>query len=335
MSSPASIRLETRLLVRVGGSVLLARPPDDTWHVLPGGPVEPEEHTEQALARHVAGLGDLGSLGAAPARRPAGRLGGPSATRPPGWRFVGAAEHAEHAGGDLGSAAGLGQAHTLTILFAAEWPAGVPVPPGWQGYDLALVESGLLLTTRIRPLPVGAAVRRWAMDEWPVWRGIAPGAGEVGRLGRRLSVASLRAQLAARREELRGNAFRDAAVAMCALVTAADGRVDPAEREGLRAFVASDPVMSHFPPDELEALFDAHLRRLVTDPQAGRAAAFAEIAKVRNRPTEAAAVIHLGEVIGRVDGEFVASEQAVVLEAVQVLRLDPAEFGMHSARRIA
>ncbi|WP_018505725.1 TerB family tellurite resistance protein [Parafrankia discariae] len=332
MSSPASIRLETRLLVRMGGAVLLARPPDDTWHMLPGGPVEPGENTEQALARHVAGLGGLGVLGAAPAHRPAGRPGGPAAVRPPGWRFVGAAEHA---GGELGNAADLARGHALTILFAAEWPAAVPVPSGWQGYDLVPVESDLLITTRIRPLPVATAVRRWAIEEWPVWRGIAPGAGEVGRLGRRLSVASLRAQLAARREELRGHAFRDAAVAMCALVTAADGRVDPAEREGLRAFVASDPVMSHFPPDDLEALFDEHLRRLVTDPQAGRAAAFAEIAKVRNRPAEAAAVIHLGEVIGRVDGEYVASEQAVVLEAVHVLRLDAAEFATHAARRIA
>ncbi|CUU53538.1 Tellurite resistance protein [Parafrankia irregularis] len=312
MSPPALIRLEARLLVRVGDSVLLARSPGDDWHELPGGPVPPGENTERALARALAGL--AGGV----------VLGGPAAVgQSGGWRFLGATEHA---GDALGNAAAPQVAHTLTILFAADWSDGAPVPPTWQGRDLVLVDAGLLVATRLRPLPVATAVRRWVLDEWPLWRGMASGVGDVGRLGRRLSVASLKAQLAARREELRGNAFRDAAVAMCALVTAADGRVDPAEREGLRAFVASDPVMSHFAPDELEALFDAHLTRLVSDPTQGRATALAEIAKVRNRPAEAAAVIALGEVIGRVDGEFVVSEQAVVLDAVNVLGLDPAEF---------
>lgn len=300
MSAPTLIRLEARLLIRHGDSVLLAGEPGGAWHVLPGGPVSPGENTEHALARHLAGL------------LPGG-----------GWRFLGAAEHA---GADLGNASDPRAGHALTIMFTADWPAGAPVPTTWQGHDLVPIDAGLLVTTRIRPLPVAIAVRRWVLDEWPLWRGIAPGAGEVGRLGRRLSVASLRAQLSARREELRGNAFRDAAVAMCALVTAADGKVDPAEREGLRAFVASDPVMSNFPPDELETLFDAHLRRLVDEPEAGRAAALAEIAKVRNRKAEAAAVIYLGEVIGRVDGEYVASERAAVLDAVNALGLDPAEF---------
>ncbi|OAA23968.1 tellurite resistance protein [Frankia sp. EI5c] len=317
MSPPALIRLEARLLVRVGNNVLLAHLPGDAWHVLPGGPVQPGENTEHALARNLGGLAELI---------------GPARSGPGGWRFIGAAEHA---GDELGNASQPRDAHTLTILFAADWPGGVPLPSTWEGHELVPVDRDLLVTTRLRPLPVAAAVRRWVMDEWPLWRGLTPGAGEVGRLGRRLSVASLKAQLAARREELRGNAFRDAAVAMCALVTAADGRVDPAERDGLRAFVASDPVMSHFPADELEALFDAHLQRLVEDPPAGRAAALAEIAKVRNRPTEAAAVIHLGEVIGRVDGEFVLSEKAAVLDAVHTLGLDPAEFAPSALPRPA
>jgi tellurite resistance protein len=139
-------------------------------------------------------------------------------------------------------------------------------------------------------------------------------------------VAALRAQVAARREELRGRPFRDAAVAMCALVTAADGRVDPAERDGLRAFVATDPVMASFPAGDLEELFDAHLARLEADFPAGKRAALAEIVKVRGKISEAAAVIRIGEVIGRIDGAYVPSEQAVVREAVDALGLDPAEF---------
>ena len=289
------------MLVRVGDSVVLALPQDDIWHILPGGPVEPGESTEHALARQL------------------GELDVPGLKR----EFLGAAEHA---GGELGNASDPKVGHTLTVLFTADWPAGTPLPAAWNGHRLVTVDARVLIATRLRPLPVAAAVRRWLMEQWPVWRGMTPSAGDTGRLGRRLSVASLRAQLAARRASLRSNAFRDAAVAICALVTAADGRIDPAEREALRAFVASDPVMSNFPPHELEALFDTHLARLSADFSAGREAALGEIAKVRGRPAEAAALVHLGEVIGRSDGEFVASEQAVLRDAIEVLGLDPAEF---------
>ncbi|WP_242418037.1 TerB family tellurite resistance protein, partial [Frankia sp. CpI1-P] len=61
---------------------------------------------------------------------------------------------------------------------------------------------------------------------------------------------------------------------------------------------------------------------------AGRHAALAEIAKVRGRVAQAVAVVRIGQVIGLVDGEFVASERAVVREAALALGLEPAEFAL-------
>jgi tellurite resistance protein/ADP-ribose pyrophosphatase YjhB (NUDIX family) len=287
--------LEVRLLAEVGEQVLLVRQPGEDWHVLPGGAVEAGEGVEPALSRHLAGLG------APPASA---------------WSFVGAVEHTEGKSGD----------HRVTVLFATTWPDGSPLPATWQGGTVVAVDADVLVATPVRPSAVAWAARQWLTVGWPVWRGIPAPAAQAG--GRRLrpSVASLRAQLANRREELRSSRFRDAAVAMCALVTAADGVIDPAEQAGLLGLAATEPVMSNFPAEVLEELFDDHLDRFEADFDDGKQAALAEIAKVRSRPREAAAVIQLGEVIGRVDGEFVASERAVVREAIAVLGLDPADF---------
>jgi tellurite resistance protein len=317
MGVPAAVRLDVRLVAGEGGRIVLARPAGDAWFVLPGGPVAAGEDVEPALARHLDGLG------------------GPTAAE---WRFAGAVEHTDaldtrgaspgaSGGSPAGSTEGPLAGHTLTLLFAADWPAGVAVPATWQGYTVATVDAGALIATRLRPLPVASAVRRWLAEGWPSWRGIPP-AVAASRRRLRPSVASLRAQLAALRVDLRSRPFRDAAVAMCALVTAADGRVDPAERDGLRAFVATDPVMANFPADELEDLFDAHLARLQADFAEGKRAALTEIAKVRGRIAEATAVIRIGEVIGRIDDSFPQVEQAVVRDAAKTLGLDPAEFAL-------
>jgi tellurite resistance protein/ADP-ribose pyrophosphatase YjhB (NUDIX family) len=295
MAVRAAVGLDVRLLAKVGEQVLLVRQPGEDWHVLPGGTVSSGERVEPALSRHLVGLG------APPASE---------------WDFVGAVEYAEETSGD----------HQVTMLFATTWPTGSPLPANWQGGSIVTVDVDVLVATPLRPPSVAWAARSWLTQDWPVWRGIPASPAAAGRRRLRPSVASLRAQLAQRREELRGNAFRDAAVAMCALVTAADGVIDPAEQAGLLGLAATEPVMSNFPAEELEELFDDHLDRLEADFDGGRRFALSEIAKVRSRPREAVAVIHIGEVIGRVDGEFAPSERAVVREAIAVLGLDPADF---------
>jgi tellurite resistance protein len=300
MPLQAAIRLDVRLLVRIDDRVLLARPPDDVWHVLPGGPVEAGESTDDALERQL------------------GRLAGPRAASR---QFIGAVEHD---GTVTGRSPESANDHVLSVLFAGFWPSDIPTPSRWGEHALVPVSIDVLLATRLRPLSVAEVVRRWLAEGWPLWRGLEPSTGN-----RRLpSLNSLRAQLFARREELRSVAFRDAAVAMCALVTAADGHIDPAEREGLHGFLATDPVMSQFAGGDVERIFDSHLARLAADFEAGKQAALSEIAKVRGRVAEAAAVVRIGEVIGLIDGNFVASERAVVRDAAKALGLQPSEFAL-------
>lgn len=306
----SAVLVEVRLVGLSGGRILLARRPDRADYALPGGLLDPDEGAAPALDRH---LGDFGGLEAG-ALESGGDL-------PAGREFVGVVEHREPASGP-----GPGDS-TLTVLFAAVWPSGAVLPTTWRGLPLTAVDAALLIATPLVPVPVARAVRRWLDDRWPLWLG-DPGSTEAQWKWQRPAVASLRAQLADRLHLLRGAAFRDAAVAMCALVAAADGRIDPVEREGVRAFVMTDQVLAHFSATELEALFDDHLNRLLADFPAGRAAALTEIAKVRGKSAEAHAVVRIGEVIGRVDGDFPPSEQAVVRAAIDVLGLDRAEFSL-------
>ncbi|ADP82991.1 TerB family tellurite resistance protein [Pseudofrankia inefficax] len=323
MAVPPAIRLDVRLVALVDDKVLLTRPAAELWHALPGGPVGAGEGAERALARHLDGLlvpaaGALAFAGAVEHTGDAGEAAaGPSAPDSPG------ADGAEPswAHGTPGSE------HVLTLLFAAEWPAGDEAPRAWRGQQVSLVGVDDLVVTRLAPLPVAWATRHWLANARPGWRRLAPAAAEAAWHGGRPPVAAVRAQLAARRDQLRGRRFRDAAVAMCALVAAADGRIDPAEREGLRAFLATDPVMAYFPTDELERVFEQRLAALAADFEAGKHDALGEIAKVRGRPAEATAVLRLGEVMGRIDGAFPPVEQEVLGEAAAVLGLDSA----HSA----
>ncbi|MBC3990941.1 TerB family tellurite resistance protein, partial [Streptomyces sp. AC563] len=63
------------------------------------------------------------------------------------------------------------------------------------------------------------------------------------------SAQTMQTQLQAKKTELKSGAFRDASMAMCALVAAADGSVDPAERQRVAALIASNDVLQNFPAD--------------------------------------------------------------------------------------
>ncbi|MEV0692449.1 TerB family tellurite resistance protein [Streptomyces sp. NPDC050388] len=138
----------------------------------------------------------------------------------------------------------------------------------------------------------------------------------------------LKSQLASAKAELKSGAYRDASMAMCALVAAADGRVDPAERQRVEELIVSNDVLQNFPPEQLRKRFNDHVDQLVADFEAGRARALQDIAKAAKKPVEARAVVQTGMVIAGADGTFEASEQYAIREACAALNLSPTEFGV-------
>ncbi|WP_236241863.1 tellurite resistance TerB family protein [Streptomyces sp. CC228A] len=142
------------------------------------------------------------------------------------------------------------------------------------------------------------------------------------------SASTMQTQLMARKNELTSGAFRDASMAMCALVAAADGTVDPSERQRVAQLIATNDVLRNFPADDLHRRFEDNLNKLTADFALGKVSVMQEIAKARKKPSEARAVIQIGIVIGGADGDFDKSEQAVVREACHSLDLPPHEFDL-------
>ena len=65
------------------------------------------------------------------------------------------------------------------------------------------------------------------------------------------SASTMQTQLVAKKNDLKSGAFRDASMAMCALVAAADGTIDPAERQRVAQLIAANEVLQNFPADDL------------------------------------------------------------------------------------
>ncbi|MER0244077.1 TerB family tellurite resistance protein [Streptomyces sp. HSW2009] len=142
------------------------------------------------------------------------------------------------------------------------------------------------------------------------------------------SASSMQTQLMAKKNELKSGAFRDASMAMCALVAAADGSVDPAERQRVASLIATNDVLQNFPADDLQRRFNEYVDKLTADFALGKVSVVQDIGKVKKKPVEARAVIQIGIVIGGADGNFDPTEQAVVREVCYALDIAPTEFDL-------
>ncbi|MBU7597526.1 TerB family tellurite resistance protein [Streptomyces sp. P38-E01] len=142
------------------------------------------------------------------------------------------------------------------------------------------------------------------------------------------SASTMQVQLNEKKNELKSGGFRDASMAMCALVAAADGSIDPAERQRVSALIASNDVLRNFPPQDLQSRFDDNCQKLTADYELNKVELMQTVGKLEKKPTEARAVIQIGIVIGGADGDFDQDERAVVKEACFALGIPPHEFDL-------
>ena len=138
--------------------------------------------------------------------------------------------------------------------------------------------------------------------------------------------ADMSAQLKTKTGQFKNKEFANGSMAMCALIAAADGTIDPEERRKTAALITSNDVLSIFPPSELRDKFDWYCDKLQKDFDFGKVEAIATVAKLKSKPDQARAVIQIGIIIGGADGNFDAHERAAVKDACFAVGIAPAEF---------
>ncbi|NUP21000.1 MAG: tellurite resistance TerB family protein, partial [Streptomyces sp.] len=140
-----------------------------------------------------------------------------------------------------------------------------------------------------------------------------PGSGSSGGSKAQL-VSALKSQLTSLKTELKSGAYRDASMAMCALVAAADGQVDPAERQHVESLILNNDVLQNFPSEQLRQRFNKHVDQLAYNFQQGKHDVLQEIAKAAKKPAEARAVVQTGFVVAGADGYVAPAEEQVLRE---------------------
>jgi tellurite resistance protein TerB len=135
-------------------------------------------------------------------------------------------------------------------------------------------------------------------------------------------------QLTTKAGQFKNKEFANGSMAMCALIAAADGSIDPSEQAKTAGFIRTNSVLAVFPPDELQQKFDWYCSKLAGDFEFGKIEAIATIGKLRNKPDQARAVIQLGIIIGGADGNFDPQERAAVRDACNAVGIPTGEFDL-------
>lgn len=138
----------------------------------------------------------------------------------------------------------------------------------------------------------------------------------------------MNSQLKTKTSQLKSKEFANGSMAMCALIAAADGSIDAAERQKTAALIMSNDVLAVFPPDELRTKFDFYCDKLSKDFDFGKVEAIGTIAKLKGKQDQGRAVIQIGIIIGGADGNFDEDEKRAVKEACFAVGIAPSEFDL-------
>jgi len=122
--------------------------------------------------------------------------------------------------------------------------------------------------------------------------------------------------------------FAKASMAICAMISAADGSIDASERQKTAALIMANPTLQMFDATALRADFDHYCNALTADFDFGKIEAVQALSKLKSKPDQARAVIQIGIIIGGADGNFDSDEKQVVREACFAVGINPAEFDL-------
>jgi tellurite resistance protein TerB len=144
----------------------------------------------------------------------------------------------------------------------------------------------------------------------------------------RENTANVRAKMAAEVSKFKNKAFMEAVVSGCALVAAADGSIDSAEKQKMAGFIERSDELKHFDMRQVIEVFQKTAGDFEFDHAIGKATALRTIGKIKGNAEQARLLVRIVCAIGAADGNFDAQERAVGAEIARELGLDPAEFDL-------
>ena len=123
-----------------------------------------------------------------------------------------------------------------------------------------------------------------------------------------------------------GKDLTEALVAGSALVSMADGIIQPSEKDKLLEYFRTSQEMRGINSNEVVSRFNYFVQRIQADSSMGKAEALRAIGKLAPKPDAARLVVRLCCAIGYADGEFVLKEKQIVEEICREVNMNPREF---------
>ncbi len=128
--------------------------------------------------------------------------------------------------------------------------------------------------------------------------------------------------------KFKNNDFASASMAICALIAAADGKIDPSERQKTAGFIINNETLKVFNASDLKTKFDFFCNKLESDFDFGKIEAIQAISKLRGKQDQARAMLQVGVIIGGADGNFEEAEKRALREACNAVGINPSEFDL-------
>lgn len=122
--------------------------------------------------------------------------------------------------------------------------------------------------------------------------------------------------------------FMNAVVAGCALVAAADGKIEEAEKNKMAGYMNLSNELKVFDMREVISQFNYYVSNFDFSPEIGKQEALKAIAKFSGKPEAGRLIVGVCSAIGSADGDFDDYEKAVVRNICGVLGLNPGEFSL-------
>lgn len=137
-----------------------------------------------------------------------------------------------------------------------------------------------------------------------------------------------RSKLATEVSKFRNREFMEACVAGCALVAAADGNIDSAEKQKMMKFIQQSDELKVFDTKDVINFFNKIAENFEFDNEIGKAEALKVIGKLRNKPDAARLMVRVCCAIGSADGDFDDKEKDIIRAMCRDLNIPSDDFGL-------